>query len=62
MAPLKKYTEMEPSNPAGYYQLALSYARTGNRQEAERLMALQREVEKKQQKTAPTTQDITQPH
>jgi len=62
MAPLKKYTEMEPSNPAGYYQLALSYARTGNRQEADRLMALQREAEKKQQKTAPTPQDITQPH
>jgi len=62
IAPLKKYTEMEPSNPAGYYQLALSYARTGNRQEADRLMALQREAEKKQQKTTPTTQEITQPH
>jgi predicted Zn-dependent protease len=62
IAPLKKYTQMEPSNPAGYYQLALSYARTGNRQEADRLMALQRELEKRQQKAAPTTQDITQPH
>jgi len=62
ITPLKKYTEMEPANPAGYYQLAMSYARTGNRQEADRLMALQREAEKKQQKVAPTTQDITQPH
>ncbi len=62
ITPLKKYTEMEPANPAGYYQLAMSYARTGNRQEADRLMALQREAEQKQQKVAPTTQDITQPH
>jgi len=62
IAPLRKYTEMEPANPAGYYQLAIAYARTGNKQEADRLMALQREAEKKQQKVAPTTQDITQPH
>ncbi len=60
--PLKKYTELEPSNPAGYYQLAIAYARIGNQQEADRLMAREREVEKKQQKATPTTQDITQPH
>ena len=44
--PLKKYTEMDPSDPAGYYQLATAYARTGNKPEADRLLALQREMEK----------------
>jgi len=62
IAPLKKYTELEPANPAGYYQLAIAYARTGNKPEADRLMALSREAEKKQQKSTPTAQDITQPH
>ena len=63
IAPLKKYTDMEPSDPAGYYQLATAYARTGNKAEADRLLALQRQVEKdKPRVVSPPPQDISQPH
>jgi len=60
--PLKTYVEMEPSDTAGYYQLAIAHARTGNKQEADRLLALHRELEKKKPQLMPTPQDITQPH
>jgi tetratricopeptide (TPR) repeat protein len=61
--PLKKYTEMDPTDPAGYYQLATAYARTGNRPEADRLLAVQRRLEKDKPRTvAPPPQDISQPH
>ena len=61
--PLKKYTAMDPSDPAGYYQLATAYARNGNKQEADRLLALQRQMEKdKPRIVAPLPQDIAQPH
>ena len=43
---LKEYVKLEPGDPAGYYQLALAYSRTGNKQEAMRQMALQREAQK----------------
>jgi predicted Zn-dependent protease len=60
---LKKYVEMVPSDTAGYYQLAIAYARTGNKQEADRLMALHRELEKKKpQLVVPPPQEISQPH
>ena len=63
IAPLKKYTEMDPSDPAGYYQLATAYARTGNKPEADRLLAVQRQMEKdKPRMVAPPPQDIAQPH
>jgi tetratricopeptide (TPR) repeat protein len=63
IAPLKKYKDMEPSDPAGYYQLATAYARTGNKPEADRLLALQRQVEKNKPRmmTLPP-QDLAQPH
>jgi tetratricopeptide (TPR) repeat protein len=63
ITPLKKYTEMEPSDPAGYYQLATAYARTGNKPEADRLLALQRQMEKNKPRmmTLPP-QDVAQPH
>lgn len=63
IAPLKKYTEMDPSDPAGYYQLATAYARTGNKPEADRLLALQRQMEqnKPRMMTLPP-QDVAQPH
>jgi len=60
--PLKTYIEMVPSDTAGYYQLAIAYARTGNKQEADRLMAFHRELEKKKPQLMPTPQDLTQPH
>jgi|SRR5579862_201041 len=63
ITPLKKYTEMDPSDPAGYYQLATAYARTGNKPEADRLLAIQRQVEKdKPRVVVPPPQDISQPH
>lgn len=39
--PLESYVKMEPDDPAGHYQLALSYSHTGNREGAAREMALQ---------------------
>ncbi len=44
VAPLEKYVKLEPADPAGHYQLATAYARTGRKPEAEREMALQREA------------------
>jgi predicted Zn-dependent protease len=63
ITPLKKYTDMDPSDPAGYYQLATAYARTGNKPEADRLLALQRQMEKTKPRmmTLPP-QDVAQPH
>jgi tetratricopeptide (TPR) repeat protein len=63
ITPLKKYTDMDPSDPAGYYQLATAYARTGNKPEADRLLALQRQMEKNKPRmmTLPP-QDVAQPH
>jgi tetratricopeptide (TPR) repeat protein len=63
ITPLKKYTDMEPTDPAGYYQLATAYARTGNKPEADRLLALQRQAEKNKPRmmTLPP-QDVAQPH
>lgn len=47
IAPLKSYVKMQPEDPAGHYQLATAYARTGRKPEAEREMARQREAEAK---------------
>lgn len=47
--PLEKYAQGEPDNPAGHYQLAIAYARTGRQQDAQRQMALQQAAEQKAQ-------------
>jgi tetratricopeptide (TPR) repeat protein len=47
IAPLENYVKMEPGDPAGHYQLATAYSRTGRKPEAERQMALQREASAK---------------
>ena len=47
IAPLENYVKMEPGDPAGHYQLATAYSRTGRKPEAEREMALQREANAK---------------
>jgi predicted Zn-dependent protease len=47
VAPLEKYVKMEPGDPAGHYQLALAYARTGKQKEAQLQLALQREAAQK---------------
>jgi predicted Zn-dependent protease len=52
IAPLKSYVKMQPGDPAGHYQLATAYARTGNKPEADREMALQREATAKSPQSA----------
>lgn len=44
VAPLETYVKREPGDPAGHYQLATAYARTGRKQEADKELALQREA------------------
>ena len=50
---LEKYTNMEASDPAGHYQLAIAYSRTGDKQKAQREMALQAETEKRNPQATP---------
>jgi hypothetical protein len=45
---------MQPGDPAGHYQLATSYTRTGHKQEADREMGLQREAAAKKPQDAQT--------
>jgi tetratricopeptide (TPR) repeat protein len=44
VAPLEHYTQGVPADPAGHYQLALAYSRTGNKEGADRELKLQREA------------------
>lgn len=44
VAPLQTYVKMQPGDPAGHYQLATAFARTGRRADADRELALQRET------------------
>ncbi len=44
VAPLESYVKMQPDDPAGHYQLATAYARTGRKQEAQQQMVLQQET------------------
>jgi predicted Zn-dependent protease len=41
VTPLESYVKMQPEDPAGHYQLALAYTRTGNKEGAAREIALQ---------------------
>jgi predicted Zn-dependent protease len=42
--PLERYTKLEPEDPAGHYQLATAYSRTGNKSAAERELAEQKRL------------------
>jgi len=44
LAPLEKYVKIVPEDPAGHYQLAVAYDRTGRKESAAREMQLQREA------------------
>jgi tetratricopeptide (TPR) repeat protein len=55
ITPLRSYVKMQPGDPAGHYQLATAYARTGQKPEAEREMAVQRET------AAKAPQDVQTP-
>lgn len=43
-APLESYVKLQPEDPAGHYQLALTYSHNGNSEGAKREMALQAEA------------------
>jgi tetratricopeptide (TPR) repeat protein len=51
--PLEKYIRLEDTDPAGHYQLAIAYARTGNREGAQREMTRQTELTKASAGSAP---------
>lgn len=57
VVPLERYVKMEPSDPAGHYQLAIAYNRVGRKQDAAREIALQRETEKKAPPSTPQNPD-----
>jgi tetratricopeptide (TPR) repeat protein len=44
VAPLEKAVKLQPANPAGHYNLATAYARTGRREDAEKEFALQQKI------------------
>jgi tetratricopeptide (TPR) repeat protein len=43
--PLEMAVKLQPGNPSGHYSLATAYARTGRKEDAERELALQKEIE-----------------
>jgi predicted Zn-dependent protease len=45
--PLERYVKMQAEDPAGHYQLAMAYARTGNKEGAARESELQRKAAEK---------------
>jgi tetratricopeptide (TPR) repeat protein len=53
ITPLRNYVKLQPADPAGHYQLASAYARTGQKADADREMALQREATAKSPRDAP---------
>lgn len=54
ISPLETYVRQQPNDPAGHYQLALAYSRTGNKQGAEREMARQAEAASRMKPTDTT--------
>jgi tetratricopeptide (TPR) repeat protein len=44
IAPLERYAKGVPDDPAGHYQLAIAYSRTGNKAAADRELKLQQEA------------------
>jgi predicted Zn-dependent protease len=44
IAPLERYAKGVPDDPAGHYQLAVAYSRTGNKAAADRELKLQQEA------------------
>jgi tetratricopeptide (TPR) repeat protein len=44
IAPLEQAVKLQPANPAGHYNLATAYARTGRREDADREFALQQKI------------------
>jgi predicted Zn-dependent protease len=54
IAPLERYVKAVPEDPAGHYQLAMAYSRTGNKAGADRELQAQRDaLEKAKMRRAP---------
>ena len=60
--PLESYVQMQPADPAGHYQLAMSYARTGNKEAAATQLALQAKATSSPQNVTDTTEGHEVPH
>ncbi len=56
ISPLERYVKMQPEDPAGHYQLALAYSRTGNKDGATREMALQAQAASRSKTTTDTAE------
>ena len=52
VSPLENYVKVQPDDPAGHYQLATAYARTGRKQDAQRELTLQQETAAKSPRTS----------
>lgn len=61
IAPLENYTQKVPDDPAGHYQLAIAYARTGRKEDSVREMTIQQQFSEKKQ-TSPAAPDSAVPH
>lgn len=57
IAPLERYVKEVPADPAGHYQLAIAYARTGRKKDAQQQIALQQEATRKAQKQGQSLKD-----
>ena len=60
--PLEKYVKMQPGDPAGHYQLAMAYSRTGNKEGAAQQVALQTKAAANAQPGADTVEGHASPH
>ena len=60
--PLESYVKMQPGDPAGHYQLAIAYTRTGNKEGAAQQLALQAKATSSAQGTTDTTEGHQVPH
>jgi tetratricopeptide (TPR) repeat protein len=60
--PLEGYVKMQPADPAGHYQLAMAYARTGNTQGSTQQLALQAKAMSNAQTSTDTTEGHAAPH
>jgi tetratricopeptide (TPR) repeat protein len=56
ISPLETYVKMQPEDPAGHYQLAIAYSRTGNKDGATREMQLQVQTAARIKSPADTTE------
>ncbi len=60
--PLESYVKMQPADPAGHYQLAIAYARTGNTGGATHEIALQKETAARTSPSANPSEGHVNPH